>query len=107
MAFLEYMLQSEQMIELTETTRAVPARLSAIGLSSHYGEEMNLNLFAQQLEGSFATRPQTPALPEILAALDEAFETIRNGGDVQMALDSMAESIDQKIAENNGYIRTK
>lgn len=100
MTFLEYMLQPAQLVELTNVSRAIPARRSVIGLTSHYGEEMVLNRLARQLqEGSFATRPQTPALPEILQAFEEAWGEISNGADVQKSLDLMAATIDRSIAE--------
>ena len=83
---------------------AVPATRAAISHSPLYGEQGPLQLFTRQLQGGFSVpRPQTPAYPVITSAFQQAFIDIRNGGDVQNALDKAAAEIDQDIRDNKGY----
>jgi multiple sugar transport system substrate-binding protein len=48
-------------------------------------------------------RPQTPAYPTITNAFKTAVWNIIAGADVQAELDIVAETIDQDIADNDGY----
>lgn len=100
--FLEYLLEPDQILQWTEATGAIPGRRSVVGLSSYYGPELPLQLLPLQLEEAFATRPQTPVLPEISAALAAGFADIRNGADVKAVLDQTAQTIDQALAKFEG-----
>ena len=102
--FLEYLVEPEQIIRMTDANGAVPARKSAIAMSDLYGEGGPLNIFVQQLEGGVALeRPVTPAYPVITSAFDEAFRNIVAGADVQAELDKAVATIDQDIEDNQGY----
>ncbi len=83
---------------------AVPARKAAIANSERYRVGGPLRLFVEQLSGEYAVpRPQTPAYPVITAVFQQAFFDIRDGADVQAALDRAVAAIDQDIADNKGY----
>lgn len=102
--FLEYLIEPEQILRMTDANGAVPARKSAIAVSDLYGEGGPLNIFVQQLEGGVALeRPVTPAYPVISSAFDEAVRNIVAGADVQTELDKAVEKIDQDIQDNQGY----
>jgi multiple sugar transport system substrate-binding protein len=102
--FLEFLLQSDEVLAMAASNGAVPATRSAIKLSPLYGPAGPLDLFSRQLMDGFSLpRPQTPAYPVITSAFQEAFHDIRNGGHVQKALDKAATIIDQDIADNKGY----
>lgn len=102
--FLEYLIDPDQILRMTNANGAVPARKSALAKSELYGEGGPLNVFVQQLEGGVAVpRPITPAYPTITEAFAEAVQNIVTGADVQTELDKAVEKIDQDIADNQGY----
>ncbi len=102
--WLEFLLQPEEVLEMATVNGAVPATRAAVQRSPLYGENGPLRLFARQLLGGFSVpRPQTPAYPVITSVFQEAFVEIRNGGDVQTALDEAVAEIDRDIGDNKGY----
>ncbi|MFW5830138.1 MAG: ABC transporter substrate-binding protein [Planctomycetota bacterium] len=100
---LEFLLQDEQVLQLTQANGAVPATLSAIEASELYGPEGPLRLFAEQLQHIAVPRPVTPAYPAITDAFQQAFVSLRNRGDVAQALLTAAQAIEADIAANDGY----
>ena len=103
-AFLEYIIEPEQILRMTNANGAVPARVSAIEQSELYAEGGSLNVFVQQLQGGVAIpRPATPAYPVITSSFAEAVNNIVAGADVQDELDTAVEEIDQDIEDNQGY----
>jgi multiple sugar transport system substrate-binding protein len=101
---LDFMLQPEQILIMTDANGAVPARSSAIANSELYAEGGLLRLFVQQLEGGYAVpRPITPAYPTITTAFQEAFDNIKDGSNVQDELDGAVDQIDSDLEENNFY----
>jgi multiple sugar transport system substrate-binding protein len=102
--FLEYLIQPEEILRMTNANGAVPARVSAIEQSELFAEGGPLNVFVQQLQGGVAIpRPATPAYPAITSAFAEAVNNIVAGAGVQEELDSAVEKIDQDIEDNQGY----
>lgn len=102
--FLEFLLQPEEILRMTNANGAVPARKSAITRSALYGPDGPLNLLAQQLESGMAVpRPITPAYPVISTAFATAVQNIVTGADVKTELDKAVEKIDQDIEDNRGY----
>lgn len=104
MKFLEFLLQPEEVLAMTNANGAVPATKTAIARSELYREGGPLRLFSSQLlNDKTVPRPQTPAYPVITSAFQEAFNNIRNGLDVNKALDKAAIEIDIDIEDNQGY----
>jgi multiple sugar transport system substrate-binding protein len=102
--FLEYLIDPDEILRMTNANGAVPARKSALAKSELYGEGGPLNVFVQQLEGGVALpRPITPAYPTITEAFAEAVQNIVTGADVKAELDKAVETIDQDIEDNQGY----
>ncbi len=102
-AFLDYLIQPDQILRMTDANGAVPARTSAIQMSDLYGADGPLNLYVQQLQSIAVPRPQTPAYPVITQAFAQAVANIANGADVASELQSAADTIDQDIQDNRGY----
>ncbi len=103
-AFLEYLIQPEEILRMTNANGAVPARVSAIEQSDLYGEGGPLTIFVDQLQSDWAIpRPATGAYPTITSAFAEAVNNIVAGADVQEQLDAAVEEIDQDIEDNQGY----
>jgi multiple sugar transport system substrate-binding protein len=104
MRFLEFLLQPDQVLAITNANGAVPATKRAIARSQLYAPGGPLQLYASQLlTGATVPRPQTPAYPVITSAFQEAFANIRNGLDVKTALDKAVTTIDLDIQDNQGY----
>jgi len=102
--WLEFLLQPDEILAMAAANGAVPATRTAIGRSPLYGDNRPLQLFARQLQGGISVpRPQTPAYPVVTSAFQRAFVDIRNGGDVQAAMDKAAAAIDRDIRDNKGY----
>ncbi|MEJ2403602.1 MAG: ABC transporter substrate-binding protein [Candidatus Thiodiazotropha sp.] len=103
-SFLTYLLQTEEVLAMTNANSAVPATRSAIALSPLYRNGGPLHLFVEQLEGGYAVpRPRTPAYPVITAEFQRIIDGIRSGGKIQPRLDRAAKVIDREIADNRGY----
>lgn len=102
--FLEYLIEAEQILRMTNANGAVPARKSALSMSDLFGTGGPLSIFVEQLDGGVAvTRPETPAYPTITTAFAEAVQNIVNGADVKTELDKVVQKIDQDIEDNRGY----
>ena len=102
--FLEYLIEPEQILRMTNANGAVPARKSALAMSDLFGTGGPLSIFVGQLNSDVAvTRPETPAYPTITSAFAEALQNIVNGADVKMELDKAVQKIDQDIEDNRGY----
>jgi len=101
---IAYLLQTPQILAMTNANAAVPATHAAIAKSELYRPGGPLRLFALQLtDGVAVPRPRTPAYPVISAAFRQAFADIRNGEPVQQTLNHAAQLIDQDIRDNHGY----
>ena len=102
--FLQFLLQAPEVLAMSDANGAVPGTRTAVRQSVLYGEHGPLRLFAHQLlQGVSVPRPKTPAYPVITTQFQSAFQQIRNSADVQQALDSAAQHIDQDIRDNHGY----
>ncbi len=102
--FLEYLIEPEQILRMTNANGAVPARKSALAMSELFGLNGSLGIFVEQLEGGVGvTRPETPAYPTITTAFAEAVQNIVSGADVKTELDKAVQKIDQDIEDNRGY----
>ena len=103
MRFLEFLLQPNEVLAMSNANGAVPATYTAINMSPLYGKQGPLRLFVEQLESSSVPRPQTPAYPVITSAFQNAFADIRNGSDVKLSLNRAVAIIDRDIRDNKGY----
>ena len=102
--FLNYAMSSEQVAAYADTTGYVPSRTSAIPLSATYGEGGEGEIFAKLAECCAIVRPVHPAYPVITSAWSQAVVNILSGDvDVKAELDRAAQTIDQDIADNDGY----
>lgn len=101
---LEFLMQDENLLEIGEVVGAVPSTTSAMAASANFADGGNLSLYTEQLQSGIALpRPAHPAYPLISAAFAQAVADIAAGGDVQAALNTAAEAIDEDIEDNDGY----
>ncbi|MCU7933288.1 MAG: extracellular solute-binding protein [Candidatus Thiodiazotropha sp. (ex Dulcina madagascariensis)] len=102
--FLTFLLDSDEVLSMTNANGAVPATRAAISRSPLYRPGGPLHLFVKQLEGGHAVpRPRTPAYPLITAEFQQVLDRIRSGGDVRATLDKAVQAIDREIEDNRSY----
>ena len=103
-ALLEFLLQDDNIVALTNANGAVPGTLTAMASTENFAEGGALSLYTEQLQNDIAMpRPAHPAYPVISASFAQAFADIASGADVQETLNKAAAAIDEDIEDNGGY----
>lgn len=102
-SFIRYLLQTKEILRMTNKNGAVPATKPAAAASSLFKKGGPLHLYIVQLQTISVPRPQTPAYPVITTAFAKAFNDISRGANVKSALNAAVKTIDQDIKDNNGY----
>ena len=98
-AFIDYLMQPENVKAMTDANGAVPSRLSVLAADSRFAEGGDMYIYVQQLEGGVALpRPATTAYPAIQTGMSDAINALARGEDVQASLDSAVDTIDAMIA---------
>lgn len=113
-AFLDYLLNDDNVAAMTAANGAPPATESVLASDELYSAGGPLELWGKQLEASCnadaitsdcvtVLRPLTAGYPVITSEFASALAAIATGGDVQAALTGAATAIDQSFADNNDY----
>jgi multiple sugar transport system substrate-binding protein len=102
-AFIEYLLQPENVAAAADVTGLIPARLSAAPLTENYSETGPLGILVEFSNAFTVVRPPTPAYGVIRNEFREAAQSIANGADVQDSLDDAVDAINADIEDNDGY----
>jgi multiple sugar transport system substrate-binding protein len=98
-AFIEHLMQPENVKAMTDANGAVPSRLSVLAADARFAEGGDMYIYVQQLEGGVALpRPATTAYPAIQTGMSDAINALARGEDVQATLDSAVDTIDAMIA---------
>ncbi len=102
--FLCFLLETEEILAMSNANGTIPGTRKAIQQSARYRAGGALRLFADQLlQANAVSRPKTPAYPMITTVFQQAFQQIRHGANVKQTLDKAAQRIDQDIRDNQGY----
>ena len=103
--FLNFAMSTEQVKLYSDIVGYLPSRTSVTPLSKRYGPGGEGALFADQDACCAIVRPVHPAYPVISAAFAHAvFDAMTSPtADVKADLDAAAKTIDQDIADNQGY----
>ena len=113
-AFLDYLLNDENVKAMTTANGAPPATKSALATDALYSAGGPLELWGQQLEAGCnadsvtsdcvtVLRPLTAGYPVITSEFASALAAIATGDDAQSALTGAATAIDQSFSDNNDY----
>jgi multiple sugar transport system substrate-binding protein len=102
-AFIEYLVQPENVVTISNVTGLIPGRLSASAMTDLYGEDGALNILVEFSNQWAVIRPPTPAYGVIRNVYREAAQAIANGADVQDTLDDAVDTINADIEANDGY----
>lgn len=101
---LEYLVSTEEVLNMADGAGAVPSRFSALEDSELYGPGGPLEILARQLEeGRAVPRPAFAGYATLTAEFAQAVANVIAGADVQTELTRAAKAIDQDIADNDGY----
>ncbi len=113
-AFLDFLLNDENVKAMTTANGAPPATKSALATDALYSAGGPLELWGQQLGAGCnadsvtsdcvtVLRPLTAGYPVITSEFASSLAAIATGDDVQSALTGAATAIDQSFSDNNDY----
>lgn len=101
--FILYTMQPEQVALMSKSTSLIPTTAGGAALTEDYREGGPLRLFYDMAERYAVVRPETPGYLTISSQFEQAGLKIRDGGNVQDALDDAVDAIERDIQDNNGY----
>jgi multiple sugar transport system substrate-binding protein len=102
-AFIEYILEPEQVAANANTLGLIPGRPSAAPMTEYYGEGGPLQILVDFSNEFAVIRPPTPAYGVIRNEFRTAAQAIANGADPQDTLDDTVDIINADIEANDGY----
>jgi multiple sugar transport system substrate-binding protein len=104
-AFIDFMTSASASKKLSDSEPAVPAVKAVYEADPAYAVGGAWRLYVDNLKNDKVAvpRPQTPAYLATRQAFSVAFGEIISGKDVKEALDKAAKTIDDDIAQNDGY----
>ncbi|MCJ1706097.1 extracellular solute-binding protein [Microbacterium sp. VKM Ac-2923] len=113
-AFLDYLLNDDNVTAMTQANGAPPATASAFAADPLYKEGGPLALFGEQLANSCASdaitdgcvavyRPITAGYPTVTSQFASALSSVWGGSAPLKTLQDAATTIDQNFADNDGY----
>jgi multiple sugar transport system substrate-binding protein len=100
--FLTYVMQGPQVALFSNATGLIPSTRAGAKLTEDYGLKGKYRTYFDMLKLA-VQRPATPAYLVISSQFEKAGVKIRDGGDVQNALDDAVDAINQNIKDNKGY----
>ncbi|MBT2519011.1 extracellular solute-binding protein [Agromyces sp. ISL-38] len=113
-AFLDYLLNDENVTAMTQANGAPPATTSAFEADALYQDGGGLALWGEQLASACASdaitadciavyRPITAGYPTITSKFSGALAAIWGGAAAQESLTDAVTAIDQNFADNDGF----
>ncbi len=101
--FIEYTMQPEQIALMSNSSSLIPTTSGGAALTEQYAEGGPLRVFYDMADRFAVVRPQTPGYLTISSQFEQAGASIRDGGNVQDALDDAVDAIERDINDNNSY----
>jgi multiple sugar transport system substrate-binding protein len=101
--FINYLMQPKQVAAMSVATGLIPTTADAAALTDNYKEGGPYRVFYDMAKKYAVIRPPTPGYLIISSAFEQAGTKIRDGGDVQNALDDAVDKIDRDIKDHNNY----
>jgi multiple sugar transport system substrate-binding protein len=102
-AFIEFLLQPEQVAAMSDATGLIPSTAGGAALTENYAPDGPMNIFVQISNAYAVMRPPTPGYPVIASTFENAAREISLGADIQDMLDDAVDAIEQDIEDNGGY----
>jgi multiple sugar transport system substrate-binding protein len=101
--FVSFLMQPKQVAAMSNVTGLVPTTSDAAALTDTYKPGGPYQVFYDMAKKYAVIRPPTPGYLIISSAFEQAALGIRDGGDVQNALDDAVDKINQDITDHNNY----
>jgi multiple sugar transport system substrate-binding protein len=101
--FVLFTMEPENVALMADTSSLIPTTAEGAALSELYHEDGEFRIFYDFAEAYALVRPETPGYLTISSQFEQAYLKIRDGGNVQDALDDAVDAIEQDIADNNNY----
>jgi len=101
--FINYLMQPEQIAKISTATGLIPTSTKAAALTEKYKEGGPYRIFFDMAKQFAILRPPTPGYLTISSQFEKAGLKIRDGGDVQNALDDAVDAINRDIEDHQGY----
>jgi multiple sugar transport system substrate-binding protein len=101
--FVSYMMEPQQVAAMSAATGLIPTTAAAAALTENYAEGGPYRIFFDMANQFALLRPPTPGYLKLSSEFEQAGIKIRDGGNVQDALDDAVDAIDRDIEDNSGY----
>jgi multiple sugar transport system substrate-binding protein len=101
--YLEFSFEPEYVAAFADGQAVIPATPEAEALATNFGDDGPLTPFVELSRRFALERPPTPAYPVISSVFERTAKDIKDGADVQSALDDAVAEIDANIESNDGY----
>lgn len=101
--FIMFTMEPENVALMADTSSLIPTTAEGAAMSQHYAEGGKFRVFYDLAEAFALMRPPTPGYLIISSEFEQAMLKIRDGGDVQDALDDAVDAIDRDIEDHDGY----
>jgi multiple sugar transport system substrate-binding protein len=101
--FIKYLMEPQQVALISETTGLIPTTPAAAALVKKYAEGGPYRVFFDMASRYATLRPPTPGYLIISSQFEKAGLAIRDGGNVQNALDDAVDAINRDIKDHNNY----
>jgi multiple sugar transport system substrate-binding protein len=96
-------MEPENIASMSKATSLIPTTPAAAALTELYAEGGAFRIFFDIANAFARVRPETPGYLTISSQFEQAGLKIRDGGNVQDALDDAVDAIEQDIEDNSGY----
>ena len=101
--FVLFTMQPEQVALMSNMSSLIPTTPEGAALTENYAEDGPFRSFYDLAEAYARVRPETPGYLTISSQFEQALLSIRDGGNVQDALDDAVDAIERDIEDNGGY----
>ena len=101
--FVLFTMQPEQVALMSNKSSLVPTTPEGAALTEPYAEGGKFRAFYDMMQAYALVRPETPGYLTISSQFEQAFLSIRDGGNIQDALDDAVDAIERDIEDNSGY----
>ena len=101
--FIKFQMEPEYVTLMADTSSLVPTTAEGAAMSQDYKEGGKFRVFYDIAEAFAVIRPPTPGYLIISSEFEQAMLKIRDGSNVQDALDDAVDAIDRDIEDHDGY----
>jgi multiple sugar transport system substrate-binding protein len=101
--FINFLMQAKNIAAMSKATGLIPTTPDAAALTDNYKTGGPYRVFYDMAKAYAVVRPPTPGYLIVSSAFEQATLKIRDGNDVQNALDDAVDKINQDIKDHNNY----